>query len=129
MLKAWPEIIAHYESELVADPSGEELKLAFSSIGALAKQIDRTGLGQRLFGWVSMHDLCVQQMNRPPYTCAYLRIAPLRSGHVDFRYIDTPIKELQWHRTVPAADTMRRFKGFLNQLKWVDCESADLVDA
>ena len=129
MSQAWSEIVARYRSELEAAPAGEEIKLARASIGALAEEIDRTWLGDRLFGWTSMHDLCIQQLNRPPYTCAYLRISPLRSGQVDFRYVDTPIESLQWHRIVAAQDTTRRFVGFLNQLKWVDRESAESLSA
>jgi hypothetical protein len=129
MSQAWSEIIAHYQDEPAVDPGGEGFKLALASIGALAARIDATGLGHRLFGWTSMHDLCIQQLDRPPYTCVYLRIAPLRSGQVDFRYVDTPTEALQWRRTVPAEDTTERFIGFLNQLKWVDRESADCLAA
>jgi hypothetical protein len=113
MSQVWSEIVARYDSELDAAPAGEEFKLARASIGALAAEIDRTCLGERLFGWTSMHDLCIQQLNRPPYTCAYLRISPLSSGQVDFRYIDTPVAALQWHRIVAAKDTTRRFATFL----------------
>jgi hypothetical protein len=126
---AWSDIVAHYHRGLATAPGDDGFKLAVASIGALAEQIELTGLGRRLFGWTSMHDLCIQQLNRPPYTCAYLRIAPLCSGQVDFRYLDTPVEPLQWHRIVFAQDTTQRFVGFLNQLKWVDRESADCLGA
>ncbi len=129
MPQTWSDIIAHYQPELPANPGGEGFKRAVVSLGALAAQIDGTGLGQRLFGWTSMHDLCIQQLNRPPYTCAYLRISPLPSGLVDFRYVDTPVAALQWHRIVPSQETLRRFASFLNQLKWVDRESVDCLGA
>jgi len=128
MSQAWSEIVARYHGELDAAPAAEGFNLARANIGALAKEIDRSCLGDRLFGWTSMHDLCIQQLNRPPNTCAYLRISPLRSGQVDFRYIDTPVAALQWHRIVAAEDTTRRFVTFLNQLKWVDRESKESVD-
>jgi len=129
MPHAWTDIVAHYRCELDANPSGDGFKLAVASVGALAEQIEQAGLGHRLFGWTSMHDLCIQQLNRPPYTCAYLRIAPLTSGEVEFRYVDTPTEALQWRRKVPAQDTTQRFISFLNQLKWVDRESADCLGA
>jgi hypothetical protein len=127
MPQAWSDVVSHYQRELAADPNGEGFRLAFASVGTLAARIDETGLGQRLFGWTSMHDLCIQQLDRPPYSCAYLRVAPLRSGQVDFRYIDTAVEALQWHRIVVPEDTVRRFTSFLNQLKWVDRESADCI--
>jgi hypothetical protein len=129
MPHAWSDIVAHYHRGLANNPSNDSFTLAVASVGALAAQIERTGLSQRLFGWTSMHDLCVQQLNRPPYTCAYLRISPLSSGQVDFRYLDTPTEALQWHRIVSPQDTTQRFIGFLNQLKWVDRESADRLRA
>jgi hypothetical protein len=127
MLHSWSEIAARYQGELAADPDGAGFSVAFASVGALVTQIEATGLGQRLFGWTSMHDLCIQQLNRPPYTSPYVRIGPLRSGQVDLRYVDTPVEALQWHRIVAAADTTRRFVSFLHQLKWVDRESADSI--
>jgi hypothetical protein len=127
MLQTWSDIVSHYRCEPAVDAGGDGFKLAFACVGALAARIDEKGLGQRLFGWTSMHDLCVQQLDRPPYTCAYLRIAPLRLGRVDFRYIDTAVESLQWHRVVAPENTVGRFVRFLNDLKWVDRESADAI--
>ena len=129
MPQAWSEIVAHYQCSVTADASGEGFKLAVAGIAALAEQIYRTDLGKRLFGWTSMHDLCISQLNRTPYTCAYVRISPLNSGQVDFRFVDTPIESLQWHRIVAAGETTRRFARFLNQLEWVDRVSAEALGA
>ena len=49
-----------------------------------------------------MHDLCVQQTDTPPYAGPYLRLSPLPSGMVDFRYIDTVVADRQWQRTLMA---------------------------
>jgi hypothetical protein len=56
-------ISAHYRSELDAAPYSERFNMARASIGALAGKIEQNGLGQRLFGWTSMHDLRIQQLS------------------------------------------------------------------
>jgi len=75
-------------------------------------------LQNALFGWISMYDLCVQQTDTTPYAGPYLRLSPLPSGVVDFRYIDTGIADRQWHRAVAADAAPARFMIFLDQLCW-----------
>jgi hypothetical protein len=76
-------------------------------------------LSSILFGWVSMFDLCIQQTDAPPFSGPYLRVAPLPSGAVEFRYIDTAIQQRQWHRQVPPSAVIPRFQIFIGQLGWV----------
>jgi hypothetical protein len=72
-----------------------------------------------LFGWSSMHDLCISQVPATyPYNGPYLRISPQRGGTVEFRYIDTPIKEKQWSRIVTGNAAFERLVSFANQLHW-----------
>jgi len=66
-----------------------------------------------------MFDLCVQQTDTPPQSGPYLRISPLHSGTVEFRYIDTAIADRQWHREAMAEDVVSRLDRFLDQLRWI----------
>jgi len=77
-----------------------------------------------------MHDLCVQQTDQSPYSSPYLRISPLNSGDVAFRYFDTYVTNRQWHRVVAAADTVSAaLYSFLNDLNWVGPVNYDAVEA
>lgn len=112
----WPRIVDRYQSR--RDGRKAETT-ALDGIEALAVMVAEGALSSALFGWVSMFDLCIQQMDVPPYSGPYLRIAPLASGAVEFRYIDTAIPQRQWHREVPPSAVIPRFQAFLDQLGWV----------
>ena len=127
MSVAWEKIVARYRLGLAPSRDGDAFHEAFWAVSALAVKIEQSSLNGRLFGWTSMHDLCIHQTDAPPFSNPYLRISPLHSGKVDFRFVDTFIVSRQWHRVVDARDTTRRFVAFLNQLKWVDRETADFL--
>ena len=91
---------------------------AVAGIEALVHHIAASPLSGALFGFSSMHDLCIQQSDAHPQTAPYLRISPLRSGLVDFRYIDTPIAERQWQRLVAPGAACERLTAFLARLRW-----------
>lgn len=92
---------------------------AVGGIEHLASFIANGSLMSVLFGWTSMHDLCIQQTDTPPYSGPYLRLSPLLAGMVQFRYVDTAIVERQWVRVIPPAETTFRFLKFIDQLRWV----------
>lgn len=126
MSEPWSEIAAFYR-QFPHERGDDAYWLACSEIGSLAFAISQHRLNSFLFGWTSMHDLCIQQRDLEPFSGPYLRIAPLHSGRVDFRLIDTPIAASQWHREVDAVDTTKRFIGFLAQIKWTDQDAAALL--
>lgn len=72
-----------------------------------------------IFGWTSIHDLCVQQTDVRPHSGPFLRVRPLTTGVIEFRYLDTAIQNRQWFREVPPAGVIGRFDTFLDQLGWV----------
>jgi hypothetical protein len=93
---------------------------ALGGVVAVAASIADGPLASALFGWTSMFDLCIQQTDTgPDTTTAYLRVSPLDSGLVEFRYVDTRMSERQWHREVQPEAAVARFDAFLRQLRWV----------
>lgn len=66
-----------------------------------------------------MFDLCIEQTDAAPYSGPYLKIAPLPTGSVEFRYIDTAVQARQWNREVPPEAVNARFLAFLEQLHWI----------
>ncbi|MFD9897731.1 hypothetical protein ACHMW4_28365 [Mesorhizobium sp. UC22_110] len=93
--------------------------VATSGIAQIASLIAAGPLKVALFGWTSMHDLCIQQSDVRPYSGPYLRISPLPSGSVEFRYIDTAIADRQWQRVEAANRAVERLLTFLEQLRWI----------
>jgi hypothetical protein len=111
--ESWANIVARYEKYGASS-------LSISSVGAVARHIHDTRLSAGLFGWTSMHDLCVTQTEvQYPYLGPYLRLRPLSGGEVEFRYIVTQIEKDQWRRTVHGLEALGRFNVFLNDLHWV----------
>jgi hypothetical protein len=90
----------------------------------LAEHIAAGPLAAVLFGWTSMHDLCIQQSDVTPFSGPFLRVRALPTGMIEFRYEDTRIPERQWRREVPPAGVIGRFEAFLDQLRWVSRISA-----
>jgi hypothetical protein len=114
----WPTIVERYQfrrGDRLAGLFGEALQ----AIETLADGIARGPMASVLFGWTSMFDLCIQQTDAFPGSGPYLKISPLSSGLVEFRYFDTAIKDRQWHREVPPEAVVPRFGAFLDQLHWV----------
>jgi hypothetical protein len=114
----WATIAERYRfrrGDRLSDLFGE----ALGSIESLADTIATGPLSSVLFGWTSMFDLCVQQTDAFPGSGPYLKVSPLPSGWVEFRYVDTAIRSRQWHREVPPEAVIPRFRGFLEQLHWL----------
>ena len=124
MQESWPDIVDRYKRPIASKAGLDGFILSLTSLGALSNKIATAGLDGRLFGWPSMHDLCIQQIDKPPYSCPYLRLSPLNSGEIKFEYVDTPIIALQWRRTVVANQAAQQFVRFLKELKWLDDRSA-----
>ena len=109
--RSWDEIVAHY------DRAPDSIGLR--SLRALADQIRKTGLSHGLCAWTSMWDLCIVQLEvEHPYEGPFLRVKPVGSGKLEFRYIDSIDFEKHWVRTVPAEDAWDRLLSFLDQLHW-----------
>ena len=117
MSEPWPDIVARLKQ--VGTIGDDGFRAAASVIEKIASLILEGPLGTQLFGWTSMHDLCVQQTDVAPYSGPYLRISPQPSGEVEFRYVDTAIAARQWQRTVQPNAATARFEGFLRELRWI----------
>jgi hypothetical protein len=97
---------------------------AMTGMAQLARYIADGPLNDTVRGYTSMHDLCICQSGWPPEFVPILKLSPLRSGLIEFRYIDTMIVERQWHRTEPPERAIARFDHFVAQLHWVITERA-----
>jgi hypothetical protein len=112
-LRSWSNIKIHYTRYAESLP---ELR----SMTKLIEQIEASRYANGVWAWTSIYDLCVAQMpiTNPLNVGPYLRISPLRDGNFDFRYMDTAVKDRQWHRVVPAAEAFSRLERFFDQLNW-----------
>jgi predicted protein tyrosine phosphatase len=110
MTLPWPQIVARYD-----EYTGEAQSIRASA--RLARLISGSQLAKGLFAWTSMFDLCIVQT---PVSYLYdgplLRISPTEEDRLEFRYLDTPEKAKQWHRTVEADQAITRLIRFLDQL-------------
>jgi hypothetical protein len=114
----WSTIVERYRfrrGDRLAGLYGEALK----AIEGLADAIGSGPMASVLFGWTSMFDLCIQQTDAFPGSGPYLKVSPLASGMIEFRYLDTAIEARQWHREVPPEAVAGRFQAFLDQLGWL----------
>jgi hypothetical protein len=110
--KPWPQNVARYEMY-----SGPDASVA--GMLALTRFIADSRLATGLYAWTSMFDLCITQTPvTHPYDGPFLRVSPQFNGKIEFRFIDTHQKELQWHRVVDAGDAIPRMVSFLDQLRW-----------
>jgi hypothetical protein len=117
MVRSWSELKRQYEDYVV---SLSELR----GMIQLIEDIEASPYARGIWAWTSMHDLCVAQMpiTDPLRAAPYLRISPLRDGNIDFRYVDTAIKDRQWHRVVPVGVAFSRLERFFHQLHWFSCK-------
>ena len=116
MSEPWANIVAKFgQKRMLGD---DAFRTAVAGIEQVVMLISEGALRHSLFGWTSMHDLCVQQTDTPPYAGPYLRLSPLPSGMVDFRYIDTAVADRQWQRTVAADAAAAQLSSFLDHLGW-----------
>ena len=112
MIQSWQDIRSHYANLLGAEES-------LIAMVKLVEKIQSSPYHVGLFAWTSMLDLCIVQTPvEYPYNGPYLRIAPIKKGELEFRYIDTAIKEKQWHRVVDGNDAFVRLELFIKQLHW-----------
>jgi len=114
----WPAIVDRYRTHRDKGDDGA-LADALAGLEILATEIANGPLSSALFSWTSMFDLCIQQTDTGPASGPYLRVRPVSTGCVEFRYIDTAVPERQWHREVPPEAVLPRFRTFLEQLHWV----------
>jgi len=115
---SWPAIVKRYGFRR-GDRLADHFPQALEAIEGLAIAIADGPLSSILFGWASMFDLCIQQTDAFPGSGPYLKISPLASGNVEFRYYDTAVPQRQWHREVPPEAVIPRFRAFLEQLHWL----------
>jgi hypothetical protein len=116
MHKSWNDNASFLRS---LDIDHMEYASAVEGIAAVADFVADAALHLGLHGWTSMHDLCVQQTSVTPFNGPHLRLSPLKSGLVEFRYVDTGIKNRQWVRTATPDQSVGRFQKLLKQLHWV----------
>lgn len=121
MRSTWPEIAATFTGFLNSMEPGPYVD-AVAGIEALVHHIAASPLSGALFGFSSMHDLCIHQTDSHPFEGRggpYLRVSPQQSGLIEFRYVDTHVAARQWTRIEPPERTLARFDHFLNQLHWL----------
>ena len=115
VIREWEEIQKTYTEMIERSPQYS----ALIGVQDVVSYILCGHLKQSLYAWTSMFDLCIVQSKvNYPYDGPMLRISPLQSGEVEFRYEDSPFREKQWQRTVASTETVNRFQRFLNQLHW-----------
>jgi hypothetical protein len=112
MVQPWSEIRSFYAGLMTSSS-------AASSMFALVSEIERSKYAIGPFGWTSVLDLCIAQTRVSyPYNGPYLRISPTPDGKIEFRYVDTPINNKQWHRTVDGSEGFNLLEHFIDQLHW-----------
>jgi len=112
LIKPWANIRDYFE-ELA------NLSDSFEAMAILVTEIERSRYKEGLFGWTSMHDLCIAQTSVTyPHLEPYLRISPISAGQLEFRYVDTHNEKKQWQRVVHGSDGFHRLERFLAQLHW-----------
>jgi len=117
MQNSWPSIVASIQGRRLTD-AADPFASAFGGVEALASFIASGPLNSVLYGWTSMFDLCIQQIDVAPYSGPYLRVSPLHSGRVEFRYVDTAIAQRQWHRETTPDAVVPRLIRLMDQLGW-----------
>jgi hypothetical protein len=120
MTTTWADIVQYFR-ELPARHDQSPFGAAIRGLDELAAHISGGRLDVALFGWTSVNDLCIQQVDVPPYSVPYLRISPQQDGMIEFRYLDTAISDRQWSRRVPPEGVVGRLDAFLVQLSWIAC--------
>jgi hypothetical protein len=106
----WVEVLEYYDSLSREAPHLVPLR-------DLAHRIASSGYAAALHPWHSMKGLCIAQAAARHEDGPHLRITPV-DGSLEFRYVDTPVREHQWVRTVPINAGFNRFVSFLDQLNW-----------
>lgn len=115
MARAWNDIIDRLRRKRADD---DLFAAAQDGVLRLAEHIANDSRRATLFGWMSMHDLCIQQTDVEPFSGPYLRLSPLSSGAVGFRYDNMRRRDRDWYREVPAHAAIDRLEAFFAQLHW-----------
>jgi hypothetical protein len=111
VLASWAEVQQFYENLSAGNPQ-------FSALRDLTRRIASSGYASGLHPWTSMQDLCLSQVDTPRrHEAPHLRITAVLD-ELEFRYVDTAIRERQWVRVVPSTAGFDRFVSFLDQLNW-----------
>jgi hypothetical protein len=98
MIRPWRDIKTFYQG-LVAGGS------PLQGMVRLVEQIEASRYVSGVHGETSMHDLCLTQATSSTFPDGpHLRISPRFDGTIEFRYIDTHVREKQWHRIVKEDD-------------------------
>ncbi len=112
MTRPWPEIDRFYSEQGAHGPT-------IAAMGALVRQIRESRYAAGIYAWTSAWDLCIVQTEvNYPYNGPYLRISPHQGGTLEFRYVDTHLKDKQWVRVVPAEKGFDRLCRFFSELHW-----------
>ena len=111
MPKPWKDIAAFYVDMV-------DRGMQIQGMLHLTHQIEASHFAAGVFGETSMHDLCVMQTDGAFWEGPYLRISPRFDGTIEFRHVDTHIREKQWHRVVKEQDAFSRLVRFFDQLHW-----------
>jgi hypothetical protein len=109
MTYSWSQLAAHYRG--FGDPS-------IKAIADLCEYIDSRRIRSGIHGWQSMCDLGIAQIPVWHWDAPHLWITPVSRGEVEFRYVDSFVKQQQWHRRDPADAIIHRFKNTMRQLNW-----------
>lgn len=115
MVMSWQEVGRYYR-ELV------DLGHPLEGMLRFVQQIESSPYASGLFGTTSMVDLLITQTPHTPVGSnlgnTYLRVSPLSDCTIELRYVDTPVKENQWHRVVKDDDAYARLVKFFEELHW-----------
>jgi len=85
----------------------------------LVQQIEASKYATGIHGETSQCDLCITQLPTTAYPDGpHLRISPRTDGVIEFRYLDTNVRQKQWHRTVKDDEAFARLERFFDQLRW-----------
>lgn len=113
MHRSWSEIRERFTETSIDAPWVRGLV-------SLVDHISTSPLSGTLYPWTSMFDLCISQTPpSPAMQSPHLRVSPLQSGKLEFRYIDTMVSTEQWSREVQPQDAIGRFESFVAQLHWL----------
>jgi len=112
MIQPWNEIRDFYERLVAAG-------VPVHGMRRLVEQIEASRYVSGIYGETSMHDLCITQLPLSAYPDGpHLRISPRFDGSIEFRYLDTYVRERQWHRIVKDHEAFARLQRFFDQLHW-----------
>ena len=109
MIRPWSEIRSYYE----------QLGAPLQGMLRLVEQIEGSRYANGIYGETSVCDLRITQLPQSAYRDGpYLRISPQADGMLEFRYIDTYVRNGQWFRRIKQDEGFSRLERFFDQLRW-----------